>query len=85
MCLPVLQQRMDEPISRQEQLQPLPDGLAGPSWLCPRQGISGARGCDKLQDRSLRDSLAKTFFSRHPQISSEFVLKMAMQHPRTQS
>ena len=56
------------------------------------EGISGTKGRDKrpgldalLKDGPFETASDKRTFLREPQISSDYVLKPAMQRPRTQS
>jgi hypothetical protein len=78
----------------ENQLQPLQEAAGRLGWtvvaIYRDEGISGTGGRDNWSDhadlsRSGLDPLAKTFSFKTPQISSDSVLKPAIQHPRTHS
>jgi hypothetical protein len=79
------------------QLQPLGEAARWLGWtvvaLFRDEGISGARGRDKrpglagcaLEGRPFGTASYKRSFLGEPQIGSDYVLKPAVQRPRTQS
>jgi predicted site-specific integrase-resolvase len=80
----------------ENQLQPLQEAAGRLGWtvvaIYRDEGISGSRGRDKrpgldalLKGDRFRSASYKRTFLRDPPIGSDYVLKPAVQRPRTQS